>query len=103
MTRFKREASALFSDYRTIKKEELFRFSQVFLKEKKNAGFNTYSVQVEPNLPEELVRQVELLLQKDEPGASRIIDFLQYYRGNQYVINKLEDLFRAFENKYKKR
>ena len=93
MTRFKREASALFSDYRTIKKEELFRFSQVFLKEKKNAGFNTYSVQVEPNLPEELVRQVELLLKKDEPGASRIIDFLQYYRGNQYVINKLEDLF----------
>lgn len=92
-TRFKREASALFSDYRNIKKEELLRYSQVFLKEKKNAGFNTYSVQVEPNLPEELVRQVELLLQKDEPGASRIIDFLQYYRGNQYVINKLEELF----------
>ncbi len=92
-TRFTREASALFSDYRNIKKEELFRFSKVFLKEKKNAGFTTYSVQVEPNLPEELVRQVELLLQKDEPGASRIIDFLQYYRGNQYVINKLEDLF----------
>ena len=93
LSRFRREASALFSDYRSIHKEELFRFSQVFLKEKKNAGFNTYSVQVEPNLPEELVRQVELLLQKEEPGASRIIDFLQYYRGNQYVINKLEDLF----------
>ncbi len=91
--RFTREASALFSDYRNIKKDELFRFSKVFLKEKKNAGFSTYSVQVEPNLPEELVRQVGLLLQKDEPGASRIIDFLQYYRGNQYVINKLEDLF----------
>lgn len=92
-TRFKRESSAMFSDYRSIKKEELFRYSQVFLKEKKNAGFNTYSVQVEPNLPEEIVRQVELLLQKDEPGASRIIIFLQYYRGNQYVINKLEELF----------
>ena len=91
--RFTREASALFSDYRNIKKDELFRFSKVFLKEKKNAGFNTFSVQVEPNLPEELVRQVNLLLQKDEPGASRIIDFLKYYRGNQYVINKLEDLF----------
>ncbi|OQY33357.1 MAG: hypothetical protein B6241_08010 [Spirochaetaceae bacterium 4572_59] len=49
-TRFKRESSAMFSDYRS-------------------------------------------LLQKDEPGASRIIIFLQYYRGNQYVINKLEELF----------
>jgi len=93
LERFRREASALFSVYRDISRDELFRFSQVFLKEKKNAGFNTYSVQVEPNLPEEIVRQVELLLQKEDPGASRIIDFLQYYRGNQFVINKLEKLF----------
>ncbi|MDA3955595.1 adenylate/guanylate cyclase domain-containing protein [Oceanispirochaeta sp.] len=91
--RFIREASALFSDYRSIKKDELFRFNTVYIKEKKNAGYNTYSVQVEPNLPEEIVKQVKLLLQKEEPGAQRIIDFMKYYRGNQYVIHKLEELF----------
>ncbi|MBF9016243.1 MULTISPECIES: adenylate/guanylate cyclase domain-containing protein [unclassified Oceanispirochaeta] len=91
--RFTREASALFSVYKSIKKEELFRFNSVYIKEKNNAGYHTYSVQVEPNLPEEIVSQVELLLQKEEPGAQRIIDFLKYYRGNQYVIQKLEELF----------
>ncbi len=91
--RFTREASALFSVYRRIRKDELFRFNTVYIKEKKNAGYNTYSVQVEPNLPEEIVNQVELLLQKEEPGARRIIDFMKYYRGNQYVIQKLEELF----------
>ncbi|MDC7232383.1 MAG: hypothetical protein PQJ58_04070 [Spirochaetales bacterium] len=83
--------------YRHIKKEELFRFNSVYIKEKKNAGYHTYSVQVEPNLPEEIVSQVELLLQKEEPGAQRIIDFLKYYRGNQYVIKKLEELFNKLE------
>ncbi|QEN07816.1 hypothetical protein EXM22_07365 [Oceanispirochaeta crateris] len=91
--RFIREASALFSDYRKITKDELFRFNTVYIKEKKNAGYNTYSVQVEPNLPEEIVKQVKLLLQKEEPGAQRIIDFMKYYRGNQYVLHKLEELF----------
>jgi len=91
--RFTREASALFSVYSKIKKDELFRFNTVYIKEKKNAGYNTYSVQVEPNLPEEIVTQVRLLLQKEEPGAQRIIDFMKYYRGNQYVIMKLEELF----------
>lgn len=91
--RFIREASALFSVYKNIKRDELFRFNSVYIKEKKNAGYHTYSVQVEPNLPEEIVGQVELLLQKEEPGAQRIIDFLKYYRGNQYVVQKLEDLF----------
>ncbi len=100
--RFLREASALFSVYRNIKKEELFRFNAVHIKEKKNAGYNTYSVQVEPNLPEEIVSQVELLLQKEEPGAQRIIDFLKYYRGNQYVLQKLEDLFDKINVKLRK-
>ncbi len=91
--RFIREASAMFSVYRDIKMEELFRFGTVFIKEKKNAGYHTYSVQVEPNLPEEIVAQVKLLLQKDDPGAGRIIDFLKYYRGNPYVVEKIEALF----------
>ena len=91
--RFIRESSAMFSVYRNITIDELFRFGTVYLKEKKNAGYNTYSVQVEPNLPEELVGQVKLLLLKDEPGAGRIIDFLKYYRGNRYVVEKIEALF----------
>lgn len=100
--RFTREASALFSVYKSIKKDELFRFNSVYIKEKKNAGYHTYSVQVEPNLPEEIVSQVELLLQKEEPGAQRIIDFLKYYRGNQYVIQKLEELFDRINIKLRK-
>ncbi len=91
--RFRREAAALFSTFSKIRKDELFKFSQVILKDKKNVWFNTYSVQVSPGLPEAISNQVELLLDKGEYGADRIIEFLKYYRGNRFVIQAIEKTF----------
>ena len=92
--RFKKESQALFGYYRDISKEELFQFSNVQLQEKKGASFRTYSVQVNPGLPEAIQRQIELLFQQGESGADRIVDMLQYYRGNRFVIRAIEEVFR---------
>jgi adenylate cyclase len=91
--RFKREAQALFGYYQDITKEDLYKFSRVYLKDKKNVEFRTYSIQVNPGLPETIVGQVELLLSKSEAGAEKILELLQYYRGNKYIIKAIEDLF----------
>lgn len=91
--RFKREASALFSSFREITEDELFNLSTVTLKEKKSAKFITYSIQVNPGLPEAIMLQVDLLLSRGEAGADRIIDLLQYFRGNKFVIDKIEEAF----------
>lgn len=92
--RFRREAQAVGGFYRTIKREDLFKFSEVLLKDKKNAQFRTYSVQVDPRLPESIQEQVESLLEKGTQGADTIVQMLQYYRGNPYVIDAIETLFR---------
>jgi len=91
--RFKREAEALFGSFKHITMDELFKFGKVTLKDKYNAMFNTYSVQVNPGLPEALMNQVDLLLNKSQEGAARILDMLKYYRGNRFVINGLESVF----------
>lgn len=91
--RFKREAQALFGSFSNITMDELFKFSKVTLKEKKGAEFATYSIQVNPGLPEAIMRQVDLLLNRGEEGADRIVNLLQYYRGNKFVINKIESAF----------
>ncbi|WP_455381499.1 adenylate/guanylate cyclase domain-containing protein, partial [Salinispira pacifica] len=93
--RFKREAMALGGHYRDITEEELFKFSNVLLKDKKNAQFRTYSVQVNPALPENISDQVSHLLEKGVQGADIIIELLQYYRGNRYVLDAVEDVFRS--------
>lgn len=92
--RFTREAQAMFSTFRSITKEELFRFSKVKLSDKKGVEFNTYSVQVSPGLPEAIAGQVVLLVDKGEGGADRILEFLQYYRGNKFVIEAVENVLR---------
>ena len=91
--RIKREAMALGSVYRNISFEELFQKSVVYLKDKKNAEFKTYSIQVNPSLPESIRDQSRLLLTRGETGADDIINFTKYYRGNHFVIDKLEELF----------
>lgn len=95
LERFRREAGALFGAYRDITDEELFRKSKVYLKDKKNVSFDTFSVQVNPGLPEDISNQMSLLLQKGEAGADRIIRMFQYYRGNRFIINKAEELFKT--------
>jgi adenylate cyclase len=88
--RFKREAEAMFGSFSTITRDELFKFGKVTLKDKKGAEFNTYSIQVNPALPEAMMNQVELLVNRDEMGSQRIVQLLQYYRGNKFVINAIE-------------
>lgn len=91
--RIKREAEALGSVYRNIAFDELFQKAIVYLKDKKNAEFETYSIQVNPSLPESIRDQSKLLLTRGETGADDIVDFIKYYRGNHFVINQLEALF----------
>ena len=88
--RFKREAEAMFGSFSTITQDELFKFGKVILKDKKDVEFNTYSIQVNPALPEAMMNQVELLVNRDELGSQRIVQLLQYYRGNKFVINAIE-------------
>ena len=91
--RFRREAEALFGQYRSITKDELYKFGTVVLKDKKSVVFNTYSVQVNPGLPEQIQDQVTELLTKGHQGADRIVQMLQYYRGNPFVTNAIEKVF----------
>lgn len=92
--RFKREAQALFGSFSNITMDELFKYNKVMLKEKKGAEFITYSIQVNPGLPEAIMKQVDLLLNRGEDGADRIVHLLQYYRGNKFVIGKIESAFK---------
>jgi adenylate cyclase len=94
---FHDEASARKGAYSEIKIDEIFRYSKVTLKEKAGAEFETYSVQVDPLLPERISKQTKLLLAKGEDGIERIVSFIQYYRGNRYIINAIESLFREKE------
>jgi class 3 adenylate cyclase len=96
LERFKREAGALFGSYRKITEKELFKASKVYLKDKKNVSFETYSVQVNPGLPEDIYEQMSLLMHKGEAGADRILEMFEYYRGNRFIINKTEELFKNF-------
>jgi adenylate cyclase len=92
--RFLREALVLGSYYRDITKEDLFKYSEVLLKDKRGATFETYSVQVTPNLPESIAQQVSDLLAMGSSAAGRVLKLLEYYRGNPYVINAIEDALR---------
>ncbi|MFP4638554.1 MAG: adenylate/guanylate cyclase domain-containing protein [Spirochaetaceae bacterium] len=89
--RFRREAEAYSGYYRSIDKTEVFQYSTVLLQDKKDARFETYSVQVSPGLPESILGQVESLLEKGPAGADRIIDILKYYRGNRFVTTAIEE------------
>jgi class 3 adenylate cyclase len=92
--RFRREAQALSSHYRKITRDDLFRYSEVLLKDKRDARLESFSVQVAYRLPEAIARQVELLLARESKGADMILGLLKYYRGNRYVINAIEDTFK---------
>lgn len=91
--RLQREAKAIGSVYQSITFEDLFRKAVVSLKDKKDAQFITYSIQVNPALPEGIQYQSKLLLRQGEVGADAIVDFIRYYRGNHFVIAQIEDLF----------
>ncbi len=88
--RFRREALALGGTFKNISREDLFKYSTVVLEDKRDAVFQTYSVQVNPGLPEAIAEQVHLLLDKGNDGADKILELFQYYRGNKYVVDAIE-------------
>ncbi|MEI8094019.1 MAG: adenylate/guanylate cyclase domain-containing protein [Spirochaetales bacterium] len=93
--RFRREARLTGSVYANIQKDELFARRKVVISEKKGATYWTYSVQVNYKLPEHIVGQARSLLAHGPSGADGVIELLKYYRGNTYVIDALEALFRS--------
>lgn len=91
--RFIRENQILGSRYQHIGREELFQYKMVLIESKKNARYETYSIQVNPGLPEQLASQIESLLDQGPSGADIILQLIQSYRGNRYVVDAIEELF----------
>ena len=89
---FRKEAAKLGSVYKDISWEELYRFREVTLYQKKSASYRTYSVQVYPALPESLCRQSSELLNHGQQGVNMILENFRYYRANRLVIDQMEEL-----------
>jgi len=89
---FREEAAKLGSVYKDISWEELYRFREVILHQKKSASYRTYSVQVYPALPESLCRQTSELLNHGQQGVNMILENFRYYRANRLVIDQMEEL-----------
>ena len=90
---FKQDAQIQMGYFKDISLDELFHYKKVLLKDKKNALFESYSVQVNPSLPEALSAQVRIFLTKGTTGIDKIIELLEYYRGNKFVISAIESVF----------
>ena len=88
--RFQHEAKSFGSEYRFATLDDLFRKGTVVLEDKGNVTFDTYSVQVNPRLPEEVSDQIGRFLVMGSRGADEIVNLLQYYRGIEHVVNAFE-------------
>ncbi len=86
----KNEANTHNGLFKDLTKKELFKFSEVVLKDKKNTLFKSYSVLVTADLPESIASQVENLLHKDQFGVDKIIEIIKYYRGNRWITKAIE-------------
>lgn len=88
---FRRKAAEIGSSFERVTREELFARRGVTVAEKRNAKFDSYSVQVHPDLPNKLAVQVGRLCETGEEGVSRALDIVRYHRGNRYVIDAIEE------------
>lgn len=88
--------------YQLIEMKELFHRKDVTVHEKRNARFESYAVQANPDLPEDIWRYIEAHIEMGEQGIETILDTVKYYRGNRLVIDALEELFREREIKLRK-
>ena len=92
LERFRREARAHGGRFRHITKEDLFSIRPVVIRAKRGAVYETCSIQVNPELPEQIAHQTKVLLDYDRFGAQRIVEFIQSYRGNKFVIYAIEEM-----------
>jgi class 3 adenylate cyclase len=90
---FRKEAEERNGYFSRIGREELFAPKSVTLFDKKNKKFDSFAVQTNPMMPEDIRYQMESYLEKDEDGAQRIIELLKYHRGNRLVIKAAEEMF----------
>ncbi|MDC7223043.1 MAG: adenylate/guanylate cyclase domain-containing protein [Spirochaetales bacterium] len=100
--RFQREATVHRSVYSQVSLEDVFDSHTIYIRGKKVSRYETYSVQVNPQLPEDTVEQIRLLLTKGEYGVDRILELLKYYRGNHFVMNKVEALCKELNVRVRK-
>lgn len=96
---FKSRASGF---YQVIRHDELFEEKDAVLFEKKRAIFKSCVIQANPDLPEDVWRQIEVCLEKEERGIESMIQILKYYRGNRLVIHAIEELLKEREIKLRK-
>ena len=94
--RFQREAKLYGSIYENVTIDDVFSGHTIYIKGKKVSRYETFSVQVNPQLPEDATTQIRLLLTKGEYGVDRIIELLKYYRGNRFVMNEVEAFFKEY-------
>lgn len=88
--------------YQLIEMKELFLRKDVTVHEKRNARFESYAVQANPDLPEDIWRYIEAHIEMGEQGIETIVDTIKYYRGNRLVVDAIEELFREREIKIRK-
>ena len=100
--RFQREAKLYESIYKNVTIDDVFESHTIYIQGKKVSRYETYSVQVNPQLPEDTTNQIRLLLTKGEYGVDRIIELLKYYRGNRFVLDEVEALFTEYRIKIRK-
>jgi adenylate cyclase len=100
--RFQREATVHRSVYSQVRLDDVFDNHTIYIKGKKVSRYETYSVQVNPQLPEDTSEQIRLLLTKGEYGVDRIIEMLKYYRGNRFIVDKVESLFHELNIRLRK-
>lgn len=96
------EGLRLGSKYQSMENHEVFRYHKVVIKEKKNAVFDTYGVQVNAALPKDIRHQVTSLLELSHLGAEKIVDLIMHYRGNRYVLDEIEECFEQLNIKIRK-
>ncbi len=91
---FRDEAAAEAGRFQRVRRDEVFRFARVTPPEKHATELRSYSVLVDPLLPERIGRRVDVLLVCGASEAERILDYIAYYRGHRHVIDETEEVFR---------
>ena len=94
---FKTKAQEIDGHLRGVTRQDLFRYEWVIFPEKNNAFFESYSVYALADLPERIIDHLNVLFSKGKKGRESIIGVINDYRKDRYVIEAIEEVFRARE------
>ncbi len=93
--RFIKEARQVDGMFQNLRKDEVFGYKKILLKNKHNAEYESYSVQVNPALPESISAQIELLLNKGRSGTEEIIGIIESNSENETIVEAVEQTLRS--------